>query len=311
MKYLIVLLLGFSTCASLAQEVEPKSFEYPYEVLVYDLPTAENGIDYRLYVRKPLRAPAEGEAPSTFYFLDALRLFVPAAAMTSNFEYFNYHPAAYFVGIGYQDEADGVPKEANRTRDYTPTTFTPPDDKHFLAGNPVDYEGSGGCDAFLDVIDKQIVSFMEEQFGVGEDRVLIGKSMSGLAAVHALMTRPDLFNRYIIISPAIWWDDWLYARDERYVMRQAKQVATQEYNRETRAYLAVGEAEDSFGLVTDMYVLANTLRMQRKENLKVHMDVLPDELHEGVFPGAFMKGIVGIYAEEEGRRPSATSVRWK
>ena len=60
--------------------------------------------------------------------------------MTTNYEHFNYLPAAYYIGIGYQDEADGIAKEHNRTRDYTPTAFVPPDDSHFLAGNPASYE---------------------------------------------------------------------------------------------------------------------------------------------------------------------------
>jgi predicted alpha/beta superfamily hydrolase len=38
-------------------------------------------------------------------------------------------------------------------------------------------------------------------------RVLVGHSLGGLFAVYALMTRPDVFQGYIAISPALWWDD--------------------------------------------------------------------------------------------------------
>ena len=215
--------------ASADERVTAQPFEYPFEVAVFDLPVASNGIRYRLYVRPPLSAPAEGEKAATFYFLDAIRTFVPAAAMTSNYEFFNYTPAAYFVGIGYRDEADGIPKAHNRTRDYTPTRFEPPDETHFLAGNPAAYEGSGGADAFFDVVEKEIIPFIESRYEVDDDRVLIGNSMSGLAAVHALLTRPGLFRRYVITSPSIWWDDWFDARDERYVMRMAAQTAGSDY----------------------------------------------------------------------------------
>ena len=122
--YAMFLLIMLVT-APAAGDVAKKPFAFPFDVAVYDLPTSSNGIRYRLYVRPPLREPAEGEQPSTFYFLDALRSFVPAASMTSNYEIFNYIPSAYFIGIGYQDEADGIPKEHNRTRDYTPTKFAP------------------------------------------------------------------------------------------------------------------------------------------------------------------------------------------
>jgi predicted alpha/beta superfamily hydrolase len=308
----LAVIVCLAAATSLADEdITAKPFEYPFEVAVYDLPTSSNGVKYRIYVRPPLREPADGEDIATFYFLDALTTFVPAAAMTSNYEYFNYTPAAYFVGIGYQDEADGVAKEHNRTRDYTPSAFSPLDDKHFLYGSPDSYEGSGGADAFLDVVENEIVPFIERRYEVtGDDRVLVGKSMSGLAAVHSLLTRPGLFRRYVVMSPSIWWDDWFIDRSERYVMRMAEKTATADYPFETRLYLAVGDSEERFGLVTDLHVLANVLRNRRNDNLKVHLEVLAGELHEGIFPTGFMRGIVGVYAGDPDRRPSASTIKW-
>ena len=302
-----------AVCMARAAEtgIQAGPFEYPYDVAVYDLPVAGNGVKYRIYVRPPLRDPGEGEQAAGFYFLDAIANFVPAAAMTSNYEHFNYLPAAYYIGIGYQDEADGIAKEHNRTRDYTPTEFVPPDDKHFLATNPAAYEGSGGADEFLDVLEKEIIPFIESRYDVGKDgRVLIGNSLSGLAAVHALLTRPGLFSRYLIISPSIWWDDWLKARHDRYVMEKARQTGSLSYPEETRAYFAVGDAEERLGMVTDLYVLTDALRSRRDDMLRVHLEVLEDEVHEGIFPAAFMRGIVGLHAGDPGRRESASPVKW-
>ena len=298
--------------SAFAQRPEAKPFSYPYDVQVFDLPTAANKVGYRLYVRMPLREPAAGEKSSSFYFLDPLTNFVPAAAMSYNYEYFNYIPSAFFIGIGYQDEADGHPREHNRTRDYTPTELTPPDETPYLAANPVDYMGSGGADDFLDVVESRIIPFVESRFNVDEsDRVLVGKSMSGLAAVHAVLTRPGLFNRYVIVSPSIWWDDWLYARSGRYVMKQVDETASLTYPAETRVYFAVGDAEERLGLVTDLHVLVDALRKQRRTNLRLYLEVLDDEMHEGVFPAAFMRGIVGVYAQEPGRKRSASAVKWQ
>ena len=309
---LIFLALSLASSDARANaDPEPGAFAYPYEVMVFDLPTASNGIDYRLYIRPPLREPGAGELATGIYFLDPIALFVPAAAMSFNYEIFNYMPASYFIGIGYQDEADGVPKTHNRTRDYTPTGFAPPDETHFLAGNPDDYEGSGGADAFLDVVGELIIPFVEDRFSVSpDDRVIVGKSMSGLAAVHALLARPDLFNRYIIVSPAIWWDDWLLPREERAVMRQLKASTGSGRRAGSRAYFAVGDAEERLRLVTDLHVLVDALRHRPDDELSVYLDVLEGEMHEGVFPAAFMKGIVGIYADEPARRPSASRVSW-
>lgn len=295
-----------------SQTNQPVPFEYPYEVDVYDLPLASNGIKYRVYIRKPLRDPVEGEKSSTFYFLDALRLFVPSASMSYNYEYFNYIPSAYYIGIGYTDEADGVPKEANRTRDYTPTHFAPTDNNHFLSSNPVEYEGSGGADAFLKVLKDEIIPFVESHYDVSNtDRVLIGNSKSGLVAVHTFLTQPGLFNRYIIVSPSIWWDDYFKTRAERYVMTQSTVLNKELFAKETRIYFAVGENEERFGLVTDLYVLVNALNNKNIPNLKIFLDVLEGEQHEGVFPSAFMKGIVGVYAGDINRRTSSTRIKWE
>ena len=293
-----------------AQEIQPKEFKYPYDVKVFDLPTAANGIDYRIYVRAPLRAPAEGEKSSSFYFLDALANMTPAAAMSYNYEIFNYIPSAYYIGIGYQNEGDGPWTQENRTRDYTPTAFTPAPG-HFLENNPKDWKNSGGAPAFFDVVEKEIIPFIEGRFDVDpSDRVLIGKSTSGLGATYAALERPELFNRYVIISPAIWWDDWLNAREDRWVMKSARKTDTAKYTKETRVYFAVGEAEERLDLVTDLYVLANALRKRRIPNLKINLEVLKGEQHEGVFPAAFMRGIAGVYAGEENRKPSSVTLEW-
>ena len=306
---LFVISLGMPSV--LAQTTEPKSFKHPFNLKVYDLPVASNGVEYQLIVREPLRPPAEGEKPSTFYFLDATANMPAAATMSYNYEYFNYIPSAYFVGIGYKNEEGTFWKEENRTRDYTPVEFNPPAG-HFLENSRKDWVGSGGAPAFFDVVQNQIIPFVESKFDVDKtDRVLIGKSTSGLGATYAALNRPGLFNRYVIISPAIWWDDWMLPREERWVMRSARDTAANEYPTETRLYFAVGEAEERLDLVTDLYVLANSLRKRQNENLKVYLDVLPGEQHEGVFPAAFMRGIAGVYAEEENRKPSASPVSWK
>jgi len=312
MKIISLLLAIFISSNCLASEaITAKPFKYPYPVMTFDLPVSKNGIGYRLYVRPPLRHPAEGQKSSSFYFLDALKNFTAAAVMSDNYETLGYTPSAYFIGIGYQNEADGIAKEANRTRDYTPTSFTPPDEKHYLAGNPVDYVNSGGADAFLDVIENQIIPFIESRFEVSKtDRVLIGKSMSGLAVVHAVLSKPELFNRNLIISPSIWWDDWLYPRHQRYVMKQADKNKTSKQKSETRVYFAVGDDEERMGLVTDVYVLANALRNRRDDNLKVYVDLLRGEQHEGIFPAGYMRGIVGLYQDDKTTRNYASEVSW-
>ena len=131
--------------AASAQQVRP--WTPPFDAEVIDLPVAQNGVAYRLFVRKPISEPQGGEKPIVVYVLDALWDFPAVVAAHSNSEFLGHYPPIYYVGVGYQDENQRMRREEHRTRDYTPTAWAPADpSKHFL--KPVDWEGSGGAAAF-------------------------------------------------------------------------------------------------------------------------------------------------------------------
>lgn len=43
---------------------------------------------------------------------------------------------------------------------------------------------------------------------------LFGSSLGGLFTLYALLERPEAFNAYIAVSPAIWWDRAILLRLE-------------------------------------------------------------------------------------------------
>jgi tetratricopeptide (TPR) repeat protein len=48
---------------------------------------------------------------------------------------------------------------------------------------------------------------VEKRYRVQPYRVLAGHSFGGLFVIHALITRPELFNSYIAVSPSLQWSD--------------------------------------------------------------------------------------------------------
>lgn len=86
----------------------------------------------------------------------------------------------------------------DRTRDLTPT-------------NEKRAPTSGGADRFLDFIEKELMPKIEADYRVSPFKLLIGHSFGGLFAVHALLTRPGLFNAHIAASPSLQWDNNLMA----------------------------------------------------------------------------------------------------
>lgn len=87
----------------------------------------------------------------------------------------------------------------DRTRDLTPTKGT--------GANADQFPTAGGADNFLKFIETEVIPEIEKSYRVQPYRVLAGHSFGGLFAVHTLVTRPELFNSYIAVSPSLQWGD--------------------------------------------------------------------------------------------------------
>ncbi len=104
-------------------------------------------------------------------------------------------PPVLVVGVGYPDAKSVADTIEIRTRDLTPTTS-----RHV--------EGSGHADAFLDFVSDELRPWLEDRFPAAADDVTyFGHSLGGLFGVYALLTATSTFDRYIVSSPSLWWDN--------------------------------------------------------------------------------------------------------
>ncbi len=92
----------------------------------------------------------------------------------------------------------------DRTRDLTPVTATD------TANN---FPTAGGADNFLAFIADELKPYIDENYRTAPYNVLVGHSFGGLFAVYALLTRPEVFNAYVSISPTLWWNDGLLVEE--------------------------------------------------------------------------------------------------
>lgn len=98
-------------------------------------------------------------------------------------------PESIVVGIANVD----------RKRDFTFPTHN--------AADKADLPTSGGSEAFIGFVEKELQPFVESHYATDSVRTLIGQSLGGLVATEILFKKPDLFSHYIIVSPSLWWDD--------------------------------------------------------------------------------------------------------
>ena len=166
------------------------------------------GLDYRVQVAVPPGdAPAQGYA--TLMLLDGNAYFAAAAqAMRMLASYAAPRPAGdsppplLIVGVGYP--GDAPLHGARRTWDFLP----PPRDPSTLEAHRARLRAApGGADAFLDFLLTELRPALHARYTLRPDwHTLAGHSLGGYFTLHALMQRPQAFQRYAAISPSLWWD---------------------------------------------------------------------------------------------------------
>lgn len=108
----------------------------------------------------------------------------------------------------------------DRTRDLTPTNAGMTREDGSLAKLPT----SGGADKFLKFIETEVIPKIESSYRVQPYRVFSGHSFGGLFALHALLTRPEMFNAFIAVSPTMHWDNHLLSRKAEAFFKERKEL---------------------------------------------------------------------------------------
>lgn len=159
--------------------------------------------DRTIWVRMPAAAQGKKERYAVAYLTDAAGNVNEFGATVDFLNNANFMPPLIVVGITNTD----------RVRDLTPTRadVKDPDD-----GSVESYPTSGGADKFLDFIQTELVPEIDKRYPTQPFRIIVGHSLGGSFAIHALMNRPQLFQACIATSPSLWWDDF-------YTLRQAQQ----------------------------------------------------------------------------------------
>jgi len=90
----------------------------------------------------------------------------------------------------------------DRTRDLTPVKSSTKN-----AAGELQFSTSGGADNFLKFFETELIPEIEKQYRVQPYRIFAGHSLGGLFAIHAMITKPGLFNSYVAVSPSLQWEN--------------------------------------------------------------------------------------------------------
>ncbi|MCP3973481.1 MAG: hypothetical protein GY720_03195, partial [bacterium] len=90
----------------------------------------------------------------------------------------------------------------DRNRDLTPGPDLPEEET-----GEVRLPTAGGADDFLRFFSEELIPHVESTYRTAPFKILVGHSLGGLFAVHALTAAPESFDAYIAISPSMQWRD--------------------------------------------------------------------------------------------------------
>lgn len=250
------------------------------QTTVHELDSEVVGEPYTLSVALPAGYAEGDESFPVVYLTD------PFFAYGSTVESVRLHtidgrmPPAIVVGVGYPGEQEFGRIMDLRTRDFSPT-----DNPTFPAGDPPwspEVE-LGGAEAFMDFLAEEAIPFVEERYRVTDDRTYVGHSGGASFGLHLLFERPALFDRYLISSPQLWYDDELLFDIEA-------SYAANHQGLPARVFIAVGEREPHF-VVGSVRKLLETLEARAYEEFTLHSTVLPGETHFSMWPVAVNRGL--------------------
>ncbi len=247
------------------------------------------GIDYQIdivRVESTLALPPPDYRLPVIYVLDGNGLLPLAAQITSSMVAFsNRLPAALVVSIGYPLDP-GLSRAENlknrltwRTRDLTPAATA----------------ATGGAAALLAFVEQDLKPFVASRHPVDPaDQTLAGHSFGGLFGAWVLLNAPDAFNRYVLSSPSLFWND-------NGSIQLARAFAGRPAG-PARVFVSVGELETRERAGQDMVGVARAFaealrgRKDAGVDVEVTLQVFPGESHISVVPGALMRGLVEVGA---------------
>lgn len=142
---------------------------------------------YTPYSGKKIRANTTQTYP-VIYVLDGESNFRSVAITVERLTEMGLCPASIVVGI----------PNTNRNRDLTPTA---------VSNNTDGVTNSGGGEKFLSFIEKELIPYIDSGYPTAPYKLLMGHSLGGLMVMQTMVHHKGLFNAYIAIDAAIWWDN--------------------------------------------------------------------------------------------------------
>lgn len=183
-------------------------------------------------------------------------------------------PEAIVVGITYPEDKN-LAIARNRFRDMTPT-------------HSDGFEPSGKAKSYIAFIKNELFPYIENNYRVDTtDKCFFGHSLGGLLGAYILVEQPELFNRYILGSPSLFWDNFV-------VVKRLSEKSSFPAGNLKAIYTYVGGDEGDM-MIKPLDKFHEFLKIKTGGTIKTHSQVYQGENHLSVIPAAFSTAVKFVY----------------
>ena len=149
-----------------------------------------------------------------------------------------------------------------------------------------DYPTAGGSRAFHLFLATEVKPFIARRYRASGEDAVIGESLAGLFIVETFLRAPGTFDRYVAISPSLWWDDMALA-DE------AAALLARHDGAERTLWLTV--ADEGGTMQEGMDRLVAALRAGAPAGLRWTYEPRHAESHATIYHGAALDALRILY----------------
>lgn len=254
----------------------------------YSIRSGFNNKTYQLYV----------SLPKTYSNLDTLHYPV-LYVLDGKFSFASFHSIREVLDLGKeikdiiivaigdnsQTDADWL---ANRYYDFTPSSIPQSDTLWSKMLNiPIGKLRSGGADLFLSTLQNDMIPFIDKHYKTTTDRGISGHSLGGLFAGYCLVKKPDLFKRYGINSPSLWWNNNEILSLEDSLAERTKSVPA-------NIFLSAGALEGDM-MTTPITAFTNSLKNHDYKGLTMTSQLFDGETHLSVVAACSSRTLKVLY----------------